>query len=204
MGKIKLPNTPSIAAADGRTYMNVQYHGYPDPQQNCARILQKMIEVKARADAFQQEINAKQAKIQVLEEEASEARVYAYVNDDFEFPDITEVAALKSDIQELQARKRAAREATQILAGEFDAVRMENVEDWTEALREAEQKLLDRYEDVLREYEAILADWRNHATMVEHITGERQFLDVANPTRPILLKDPGDVVMSTATAGSLT
>jgi len=163
-----------------------------------------MISVRVRADAFAKEMQAKRQKIDQLRREGHAGAVKAYVEGSDEFPSISEIGALEADIEDLDMRYRAARNATEVLAGELSAVQSENRGAWIEVLKETEQKLLDRYMDVQRQVQQIHEDWRAHATMVESITGERQSLDFASPSRPILLKDPDTVVISTATAGAIT
>jgi hypothetical protein len=113
-----------------------------------------------------------------------------------EFPSVNEMAALQDDIQELEERVRAARTATEILAGELSAVQTENLEAWSQVLREREQQIMDQYAAIEQRMQAVLDLWRQHASLVETITGERQYPDFAHPSRPIMLKDLGDVVIS--------
>jgi chromosome segregation ATPase len=121
-----------------------------------------------------------------------------------EFPDISEVAALESDIEELEERVRAARYATEVLAGELNHVQMENREGYIEVLKKREQEIMDRYLELERAAQQVMGNWRDHATMVEVITGDRQSLDYVHPSKPILLRDPDDVVMSTMDSGVIT
>jgi len=201
--KSKVPNKPSIHGADGRYYINPAYYGFPDPSGNSARILEKMVSVKVRADMFQKEIGAKQAKIEQLQRDGHKARIDAYVND-AEFPTISEVDALKSDIEELRERVTAARYATEILAGELNLERSENYEGYLDVLRDLEQELQDRWMGIQRQAQEVLEDWRAHARLVDGMTDLRPSLDEAHPSRPIMLRDPDDVVIGTWNAGAIT
>jgi hypothetical protein len=200
--KSKIPNKPSIHGADGRHYINPAYYGFPDPQGNAARILAQMISVKVRADMFQKEIGAKQAKIEQLQRDGHKARIDAYVHD-AEFPDISEVDALKSDIEELQERVTAARYATEILAGELSRERSENYDAYMDVLRDLEQELQDRWMEIQRQAQEVLEDWRAHARLVDGMTDLRPSLDSAHPSRPIMLRDPDDIVMDSMKAGAI-
>jgi len=201
--KVKVPNKPSIAGADGRHYINPAYYGFPDPQGNAARILAGIISIKVRADMFQKEIGAKQAKIKQLEAEGSEARVKAYLRDDVNFPDISEVDALKSDIRELQERVTSAKYATEILAGELNMEQHENYEGYMAVLRDLEQELQERWMVVQNQAQVVLEDWRAHARLVDGMTDLRPSLDSAHPSRPIMLRDPEDMVIDSMRAGAI-
>jgi hypothetical protein len=194
---------PSVTGADGRTYMNPAYYGFPDPQGNAARILDRIQQIKVRKDLFSREAAGKREKIKELQREENRARVDAYVTGG-DFPDISEVAALESDIEELEGRVRAARNATEVLAGELNMVQMENRDGYIEVLKKREQEIMDRYFELEQAAQQVIADWRGHAMMVEGITGERQSLDFVHPSKPILLRDPDDVVIGTWTAAGIT
>lgn len=200
--KPKVPNKPHIQGADGRHYINPAYYGFPDPQGNAARILETMISVKVRADMFQKEIATKQAKIEQLQRDGHRARIDAYVND-AEFPDISEVDALKSDIQELQERVTAARYATEVLAGELNMEESANYEGYVEVLKNLEQELQDRWMEVQNQAQVVLEDWRAHARLVDGVTDMRPSLDGARPSRPIMLRDPDDIVIDSMKAGAI-
>ncbi len=63
---------------------------------------------------------------------------------------------------------------------------------------------MDQYTAIEQRMQAVLDLWRQHASLVETITGERVYTDFAHPSRPSMLKDPDDVVISSRTAGSIT
>jgi hypothetical protein len=183
---MKVPNQPYITAADGRPYLNPAYHGFPDEQGNAKRILAKMLEIKVRADAFSKEIAAKNQKIKRLEMDAGRARVDAYIRDDVNFPDISEVDALKADVRELDARRRAAIQATEILAGQLMQLQQEYADEWLENLRGHEEELQAQYAKAQSEVQRVLAEWRAHAKLVCDVQGESRNLDFEHPEKPIL------------------
>ncbi len=111
-------------------------HGFPDPDNRAAQILERTIEIRERSRAFQRETGSKRARLEQLKREGHQARISAYVEGSDEFPDVNERAALEEDLRELEERVRAARTATEILAEQLAAVQTENLEAWSKVLRE--------------------------------------------------------------------
>jgi hypothetical protein len=167
--------------------------------------VERIIEIRARSEQFKRELAGKEQRIKQLKAEGHRASVEAYVAGSNEFPSISEVAALESDIEDLKIKVGAARHATEVLSGQLAQVQSDNREAWIDTLKEREQLLMNQYADIHAQAMKIRDEWRQHASMVESVTGERVFTDFASPDKPILLKDPEqDEVIGTWSAGSIT
>jgi DNA-binding protein YbaB len=169
-----------------------------------AKVLEGILSIRARMEEFQRERAAKQQRIADLKTQGHVGAIRAYIQGTDEFPSISEVKALEVDIEELDIRIRAARQATEELAGQYHQAQAQNREAWIEVLKTREQALMNQWQEIQAHAQKIQEDWRAHATMVETITGERVFSDFSHPSRPLLTREADDVVISTQTAGSIT
>jgi len=203
MAKPKVPNRPHIQGCDGRAYLNPAYYGFDDPQGNSARILERIADIKIRHDVMQREIASKRARIQQLENEGRQDTITAFVEGVEEFPDISEIAALKSDIQDLSEKVRLAKIATETLGGQLNTEQRMNADKWLVVLQSRENQLLGEWAKIEAMAAELLGRWREHASLCEAVTGERVSLDFAHPSRPIATKDPDDVVIDSRRAGAI-